>query len=301
MVAPRTIDDQAKRLRELAAASASARLASPRSPQPRQHRALTVAVVSGKGGVGKTNVAVNLSLCLAARGQRVALLDADLGMANADLLLDARCKHNLSHVISGHRSLDQIGAPTSGDVHFIAGASGLEQCANLTDFERNHLIDQLDRLGAQHDVQIIDCGAGIARNVLAFAMAADVVMVVTTPEPPALTDAYALIKIIIRRGYDGSVRLLVNSADNQAEAQAVYARVAAVAKRFLDFSVADGGYMLHDAHVELAVRQRCPFVLRYPRCPASLCIASAAGRLIGSSNGAGRAGSFFRRVVGLFA
>jgi flagellar biosynthesis protein FlhG len=141
----------------------------------------------------------------------------------------------------------------------------------------------------------------MSAGVLSFALAADLALLVTTPEPTAMTDAYALVKALAGRGEPpGSVRLLVNLADSRREARKVYGRVAAVAERFLEYPIADAGYVLHDKHVELAVRQRCPFVLRYPQSAASACISAIAGRLAGSMAATRTAGGFFGRVVGMF-
>lgn len=281
--------DQAARLRELVADEGLVQPAT-----------RTVAVTSGKGGVGKTNIAVNLAICLASRGLRVALLDMDLGLANADLLLGARCSYNLEHVVCGLREIDQVGTMTTGDVFFVPGASGVDRLANLSDFERQHLIAQMRRLARGSDVLVLDCGAGISPNVLSFILAADTCLLVTTPEPMAVTDAYAVIKVLTQKGHRGSIQLLVNFAESRREARGVLRRIASVAQRFLGFPIADGGYMLQDAHVELAVRQRCPFVLRYPRCAASACMAAVASRLVTRETAARRSGGVFRRVVGLF-
>jgi len=283
-------DDQAAGLRALVAREA-----------PSQAKAAhTVAVTSGKGGVGKTNVAVNLAICLAARGLKVTLVDADLGLANADLLLGARCKYNLAHVVSGLRQIDQVGTMSSGGIFFVPGGSGVDHLANLSDFERQHLITQMHQLEQNSDVLVLDCGAGIARNVLSFVQAADTCLLVTTPEPPAVADAYAMIKVLVQNEHQVSIRLLVNLARSRREAREVLGRIDGVARRFLEFPIADGGYILQDTHVELAVRQRCPFVLRYPRCAASACLTAVAGNLARTDAVTRRAGGFFRRVVGMF-
>ncbi|HUU83365.1 MAG TPA: MinD/ParA family protein [Phycisphaerae bacterium] len=281
--------DQAARLRELVAGH-----------KPSAPGGVLVAVTSGKGGVGKTNLAVNLAICLAARGSRVGLVDLDLGLANADLLLDARCAYNLSHVISGLRSIDQVGATTAGEVFFVPGVSGVDHLANLSDFERRHLIGQMRRLAASRDVVILDCGAGISANVLSFALASDVCLLVTSPEPTAVTDAYALIKVMKQKNHPGAIRLVVNLAETSSEASEVHQRITSVVERFLKTPIADGGYMLHDTHVELAVRQRCPFLLRYPRCAASACLTAIADRLTEGKTPLRRTRGLFRRVVGLF-
>ncbi len=264
-------------------------------------KALSVAVLSGKGGVGKTNLAVNLAICLAGRGNRVTLLDADLGLANADLLLDVTSPYNLSQVISGTRRIEEVGQVAAGGIFFVPGVSGLDRVADLSRAQLADLVSQFRSLGNRTDLAIVDCGAGMSRSVLGFALAADISIVITTPEPMAMADSYAVVKALAGRGYPaGAVRVVVNQAESRAEARRVFERLSGVAKRFIEFPIADGGYLLQDTHVELAVRQRCPFVLRYPRCAASACVSAIAGRVADRRGLSRRTGSFFRRVVGLF-
>lgn len=279
--------DQASRLREVARTA--------------MRSAMTIAITSGKGGVGKTNVAVNLSICLAGKGLRVTLVDLDMGLANADLLMNLRTRYTLSHVVSGQRSLEEIVTPGPGGISFVAGASGLDQFANMSEFERRNLIAWVGSLDNNADIVVLDCGAGISQNVVGFASAADRAVVVTTPQPTALTDAYAMIKVLHRESAGVRASLFVNMADSKAEARSSYERLSSVARRFLDYSVADGGYMLHDRSVETAVRERCPFVIRYPHSNASASMGAMASELARAVSGPRRYGGFFRRVVGLFA
>ncbi len=267
----------------------------------RQRRsATTIAITSGKGGVGKSNIAVNLSICLAARGLRTTLVDADMGLANADLLMNLQPRYTLSHVLAGVRSLEEITAKGPGGIRFIPGASGVHELADLSEFERQNLIAQFQKLETSADMLILDCGAGISRNVISFALAADRVLVVTTPEPTALTDAYATIKALHGEGCRARMCLFVNLANSRADAAATYERIAGVARRFLNYSVADHGYMLHDSAVELAVQARCPFVIRYPGSNASASIAAMAGEIARMFKGPQRRSGFFSRVAGLF-
>ncbi len=279
--------DQAARLRELAGR--------------RRRCATTLAIVSGKGGVGKSNIAVNLSICLAARGMGVTLVDADLGLANADLLMNLQSRRTLSHVIAGTCAIEQVCMEGPGGIRFVPGASGFEDLANLSDFERRALLAQLQKLEDSTDIVVLDCGAGISKNVTTFASSADQVFVVTTPEPPAIADAYATVKSLCRGRCSAGIGLFVNMAHSRAQAKATCDRLVGVAKRFLNYSVADCGYMLHDSSVELAVRERCPFVIRFPSSNASACIAATADGLARSWTGQRSRGGFFRRVVGLFA
>jgi len=266
----------------------------------RSQRAETIAIVSGKGGVGKSNIAVNLSVCLADRGERVTLVDLDMGLANSDLLMNIHPRYTLAHLIEGSRTLEEIEITGPNGMAFIPGGSGTGGLANLTEFERRNLILQLDRLARSTDILVFDCGAGISRNVVNFAQAADTAIVVTTPEPTALTDAYAMVKLIHCRHGRARVRLVVNMVENRAEAEATYQRIASVAQKFLNYSVANGGFMLHDTTVELAVRERCPFVIRYPGSNASACIAAMARTMARNETGRTTRGGLFKRVAGLF-
>lgn len=278
--------DQASRLRELAAGR--------RGPVD------SLAVVSGKGGVGKTNIAVNLAVLLASRGRKVTLVDLDMGLANADLVLGVTPKHTLAQVIAGVKSLDEVAIVGPGGLRFIPGASGLDQLANLSEFERQNLLHQLQNLEDSTDMLVLDCGAGISRSVIRFAQSAQRVMVVTSPEPTAMTDAYATIKTLAREQYRGAVGLLVNRVSGREEAEATFQRIAQVAKRFLNYPIANFGHVVQDRAVALAVQSRSPVVLRYPHCEASACFASLAGAFVSRPSKVSRRDGFFRRIAGLF-
>lgn len=320
-----TVIDQATHLRSLmreqqaerhpergGPASGAVPGASPAAP--RQRRASVIAVTSGKGGVGKSNVAVNLAIKLASAGKQVVLLDADLGLANADVLCNVDLPHNLSAVIARKKELHEVMVKVPGGFSLIGGASGLARMADLTDADRGRIVRALAELEERADIILIDTGAGISPNVLSFTRAADHVLVVTTPEPTAITDAYAVVKVLHRDAaatrlgtmtdapFDSSDRrisLLVNQARSPAEARVVHDRIAKVARQFLGVSVYDAGHVLADEAVPAAVRARQPFVLASPRSPASLCIAQLAMRLeqgvIGAGAGAGQNG-FFNRM-----
>lgn len=257
--------DQATQLRSLVA-------------QSRRQRASVIAITSGKGGVGKSNIAVNLSIKLASAGKNVVLLDADLGLANADVLCNIDLPFNLSHVIARKKDLSEVMVTAPGGFKLIGGASGLARMADLTDFDRRRIVESLVAVEHEADTIVIDTGAGISPNVLSFTRAADHVLVVTTPEPTAITDAYAVIKVISKDGMDRRISLLVNQVRSLDEARLVHDRISRVAKNFLGVNVLDAGHMVADEQVRRAVVQRVPFLLSAPRCAASFCITQLAMR-----------------------
>jgi flagellar biosynthesis protein FlhG len=295
-----TVIDQATQLRSLMREQRN----SDRT-DPRRRRASVIAVTSGKGGVGKSNVAVNLAIKLASAGKEVVLLDADLGLANADVLCNVDLPHNLSSVIARKKELHEVMVKVPGGFSLIGGASGLARMADLTDNDRQRLVLALAELEERADIILIDTGAGISPNVLSFTRAADHVLIVTTPEPTAITDAYAVIKVLHRDAGGASLEsaerrmsLLVNQARSPAEARVVHDRIAKVARQFLGVSVYDAGHVLADEAVPSAVRARVPFVIASPRSPASHCITQLAMRLeqgvVAAAGGVGD--GFFNRM-----
>ncbi len=289
--------DQAQRLRQL--------VAQINEPSARAH---VVAVASGKGGVGKTMYAVNIAIALAARGHRVVLFDADMGLANADIVLGVEPTCTWSDLIAGRREIDEVVIDAPGHIAFVPGASGVARLANLSEFERHQLMESIQRIESRFDVVILDCGAGISSNVVAFACLADTVLVLATPEPTAITDAYGMIKAmatfagggIHTRNPDASIGLVVNQAAGRQEGREVYERISGVAAKFLHLPVSDHGYVLKDEHVSLAVRERRPVMLGYPRCSASQCLSASAARLSRElGRGEAQRGLFYR-VMNMF-
>ncbi len=262
--------------------------------------ARTIVVTSGKGGVGKSNMALNISALLSSAGNRVALVDADMGMANLDVLADVNPIANISHVINGTRTLDEIIVDMDCGVQLIPGASGLAEMARLSEFQRASLLRQLSTLETSNDVIVVDTGAGIGADVVTFAASAEKVLVVTTPEPTAITDAYGMIKVLSRTA-SGEIALLVNMAQNRHEARMVYDRVSDVARRFLGVRVLFAGYVPWDAKVGQAVRKRTPFVIDSPTCQAARCVGALANKLSPISNLSPRRSGFFQRVTNWFA
>lgn len=265
--------------------------------ESRPRQATVMAITSGKGGVGKTNVAANLSICLAAARKRVTLIDADLGLGNLDVLMNLSSRYNLGHVLSGRKSLDEIIQIGPCGVEVICSGSASEEIANVSHFQRQLLIEELDKLQHRSDIIVIDTGAGIHAQVLAFCMTADHTLVVTTPEPTAITDAYAMIKILANRKYQGRISLLVNMADNLAEGRKTYRQISETAARFLNTAVYDAGVICEDELVSQAVRQRQPVVLAYPHATITDNFATISARLGNLSRQSPEKSGFFRKVA----
>ncbi len=259
--------------------------------------ARVLAVTSGKGGVGKTSLAVNLAIACARLGQRVTLVDFDLGLANVDVIMDIHPLHNLSHVVMGKMRLKDVTVNAEG-VRVVPGASGLRELANLGVAARDDLIRSLQTLEEDADLLIIDTGAGISRNVVRVAATADEALVLCTPEPTAIMDAYATIKMISREPRHGRIRVVVNMTQERKEAERVSQTVADVSRQFLSLEVDRLGFIPRDEHVQLAVKQRTPFGVRYPRCPASIAVRGI-GRMIVNGSRAKQSGGtgFFRRML----
>lgn len=238
------------------------------------------AVTSGKGGVGKTNLTINLALALMKLGQRVTVLDADLGLANVDVVLGLKAEHNLSHLINGGKSIKDIISVGPNGLQVIAGGSGMQDLANLSRKRIQKFINTLSELEGMADILIIDTGAGLARNVMSFVLAADEVIVICTPEPTAITDAYGLVKTLYQQKPDSKVHLVVNRVENAEEANETANKFTVVAQRFLQFPVATLGYVLDDSCVSKAVKTQEPFFLKYPKSKASQCLERLASQLL---------------------
>jgi flagellar biosynthesis protein FlhG len=260
-------------------------------------RAMVLAITSGKGGVGKTNIAVNLSICLAGIHKRVVLMDADLGLGNLDVLMNLNSRYTLAHVLAGRKSLEEIIQLGPAGVEVLSGGSGIEELANISLFQRQRLVEELDKIQHRADVIVIDTGAGIHATVIGFCLASDHTLVVTTPEPTAITDAYAMIKILVGKKYDGKISLLVNMADSIAEGRKTYRQISEVATRFLNTPVYDAGVLCRDELVCSAVRRREPVVLAYPNSAITDHFAAISARISNIGRRNTEKEGFFRKVV----
>lgn len=231
----------------------------------------TITITSGKGGVGKTSLVANLAICLAQAGQKVIILDADLGLANIDVVFGIRPKYNLMDVVNGDMKIDEIMVQGPYGIQIIAGGSGVMELADLEDKKAQKLIDQLGFLEDKTDFLLIDTGAGISKSVVSFCQAADQVVVITTTEPTSLVDAFGIIKVLSNKRPDAYVSALVNKVDTPEEGEQIYQRLSTVAKEYLNnFEVHYMGSLHQDRNMHIAVRQQTPLLLFSPMSPAAV-------------------------------
>ncbi|MCL2230840.1 MAG: MinD/ParA family protein [Treponema sp.] len=270
------MEDQAEKLREIMKRKKDGAVKSAhtgKSPVKPSEKARIITVTSGKGGVGKTNLSVNMALAFARLGKKVVVMDADLGLANVNVMLNMIPKYNLYHVIKKQKTIREILVETEYGISIVAGASGFSQIANMGEEDRRDFISELDSL-SNADIIIIDTSAGVSSNVLDFIAAADDAVIITTPEPTAITDAYGIIKIIATE-YDSlnmGLKLVVNRAKGAAQAKSVADRMINIAGQFLNLKVDYLGFIYDDSTVQHAVLRQKPFMVVDPKCKASNCV-----------------------------
>ena len=238
-----------------------------------------VAVTGGKGGVGKTSVSINLSIALAERGRRVVLLDADLGLANVDVLLGLRPKRNLADVLAGDCGLEDIMLDGPGGIRIIPASSGTQSMASLSRLEHAGLIHAFSAIGSGMDVLVIDTAAGIADSVLSFVRAAQECLVVVCDEPSSIADAYALMKLLHRDHGMQHFRLLGNMVRSAQEGANLYRKLAQVCDRFLDITLLDAGHIPYDDMVRKCIQRQRPVLLGAPQSRAANALRELAVRV----------------------
>lgn len=235
-----------------------------------------ITVTSGKGGVGKSNFSLNFALALQQLGKSVLVFDADIGMANLDVLMGHSATYSIYHLLKQDKTIWDIIQLGPQGLHFVAGGSGMNELLSLSDAQLNKFIDQLDKLQGRYDYLLFDTGAGLSKETASFIAAAHETIVVTTPEPTAITDAYALMKMVRSFGHTPSFRLVVNRALDAREGQQTADKIAMAASKFMGIEVPLLGIIADDSSVSRAVREQRPFSLAYPASDATRGIQSIA-------------------------
>ncbi len=252
--------------------------------------AKVITISSGKGGVGKTNFTVNLGIALSKLGNRVTIIDADLGLANVDVLLGLIPKYTFSHIINNEKFIEEVMTEGPCGVKIISGGSGIMELANLNGTQIEFLIDSLSRLNEISDYILIDTGAGISQSVLSFVKAATDVILVITPDPTSMTDAYSLIKNI--HDEDKQINLVVNRVESSKEGQEVFSKIQRATDKFLGVKLNNLGYIYEDGNVKRAVRIQKAFSIEYPNSIATKGVELIAYNLVNKENKINRVNKF---------
>lgn len=261
--------DQAKGLRDIAKTEIMARRKT-RMPSPVKQFPRVIAVTSGKGGVGKTNIVGNLAVAMSRQGMRVVIIDADVGLANIDIVFNLRPLYTLRHVISGEKTLEEIMIQTRHGIRIIPGGSGFASLTQLNEGQKLTLLGEFEALADQADIILVDTGAGISSNVLYFNAASDECIVIATTEPTSITDAYAMMKVMSREYQTRYFKLIVNMTESEKDAKRVFASLSNALDKFLkDVVLAYLGHIPFDRHLQHAVQKRSLLLDQTPDAAAA--------------------------------
>ncbi|WKC57842.1 MinD/ParA family protein [Borrelia sp. P9F1] len=271
------MEDQAQSLRDIMRLSSKANFVVDDKIQ--NSRTRFIAITSGKGGVGKSNIAVGLALKYSNLGKKVLIFDADIGMANVNILLGVIPKYNIYHMIMHGRDIKEVITKTEYNIDLLAGASGTTELLDLSDAEMSQFIKELLKV-YEYDIVIIDTSAGISRQVISFLFSSDDVVIVTTPEPTSITDAYGIIKVLAHRMENlKNLRLVVNRVANVSEGKVVAKKVIDISSQFLNLNIDYLGYVYEDQNIRNSVFKQRPFILLTPNSRASYCLDSIVAAL----------------------
>lgn len=266
--------------------------------------AKVITVTSGKGGVGKTNVTVNLAISLSELGYKVVILDADFGLANIDVLFGMVPRYTLVDVIRNKRNILQVLSDGPENIKFLSGGSGVEELVKLDNVQLEQFANNISLLDKICDIILIDTGAGLSDSVLNFVMASDEILLVTTPEPTSITDAYALIKMVANRDKSKIIKVIVNRAESIYEANDILNKLVMVTNKFLGLKIYPLGYILQDDMVIKAVKMQQPFTLSFPKSNAARLIKEISKRIVETkpnSTEISGAKGFINKLVGFFS
>jgi flagellar biosynthesis protein FlhG len=246
---------------------------------PGQEGLRVIAVTSGKGGVGKTNVTANLAILAARRGKRVLIIDADLGLANVEIVFGVKPRYHIGDLLLGTRAIEEVLAEGPLGIRILPAGSGVQSLTQLLDSQKQHLLAALDTIESCFDLVLIDSGAGIGDNVLFFVGAAQEALLVVNPEPTSLVDAYAVVKVLSQQAGVRDFGVIVNPVVDELAAREIVPKLTAVTGKFLDARVRNLGYVPRDENVHRSIMAQTPVVEMFPLSPASRALAQIAQRL----------------------
>ena len=262
-----------------------------------------IAVASGKGGVGKSTITVNLALALRELEKDVFLIDSDIGMANIDVLLGLKTKYDLNHVLKGICSLKQAVETGPYGLNVLSGISGIDDVLNISNENIKHLLRGVTEIERNYDVILLDTGAGASQSVINFTTAADEILIVLTPEPTSIMDSYSLIKLLSSSQYQGKLHLVVNRVDSQKEADSIIDRFITTARKYLDLDIELLGTIPNDNLIAKSIKKQHPVFELYPESKVNGYFLQLAGNLIGKELDLPSRGikSFFYKLIGQIA
>jgi len=268
---------------------------------PSENSPMVFTVTSGKGGVGKTNIVGNLAITYQRMSKRVLIFDADLGLANIDIIFGINPRYTIEDVIKGEKELSQIIAKGPEGVAIIPASSGVQELSHLTEGHKINLLNEFDLLNNMYDILLIDTGAGISSNVIYFNLAAQERIVVVTPEPTSVTDAYALIKVMFMQHGTNKFIILMNMVRNEKEAVSVYKHLSRVVEKFMgSISLDYAGYIPYDKHLHESVNRREPVTCSHPQSASSQSFKKLAECLLDQTSERHQNGSiqfFWKRLI----